>query len=571
MSEAKWIVKSSGRILGPMTIEEISEQLRLRQYSIFDEIREPGSRWMILREHPLLSAIVRQIRDEHASGTEATASTFVTAGKTVTSSVTERIFEETPDPSGDMIPIHGTEKTINSGGIAGNAYGALNDTRVQERLQQTKSRWMIASYAIGIFFLIGAGLVWQAHRSYQLSTEQAEEYFRLSVDLASRGDFERAYEALGRIEATRPLRIQENLLQVKILLSMDGTSAIDISRGIDRLAREGQNISVSLELLRGLEYSRLGRWREALGMYQSAARKNPQLEEAQLNQAAAAMVLNDHVRAWSLLKNPRYGRFLGYYQLLKTNVALELEDRTAWEHVLEEFSKFDVYDEKDRVSDAGRQYYFERLLLLTAVAHRAGRKNLVEEYRKKLVQVNPFESYLYMRSPFLDWQIVNWKKYLQYCERLQRSMVNDGVTQGIGALCLAASGDMVGSLNALEQAQRQFGSDQHLSGVHALLLLQSGRKNEAERTVQASPSDRLLTSWVRGVLCEERLDNTCAERAWENVRSYDAGEPRAYFGLARAAKDLGNDSQYLSTTSMGLRLAPGYRPLLQLTGGRYEF
>ncbi|PWU13363.1 MAG: hypothetical protein C5B49_14865, partial [Bdellovibrio sp.] len=84
-------------------------------------------------------------------------------------------------------------------------------------------------------------------------------------------------------------------------------------------------------------------------------------------------------------------------------------------------------------------------------------------------------------------------------------------------------------------------------------------------------SDRLLFAWVRGALCEEKLDNQCAEHAWDQIKSIDSGEPRAHFGLARLAKDLGNDSQYIAASTLGLRLAPTYKPLLQLTGGRYEF
>lgn len=574
MSEAKWLIKSGGRVLGPWTLDAIAEQIRSRRCSIFDEVREPKSRWMIVREHPQLAQVVRQIRDEHANVMESTQSTFVTAGKTITSSVTERILEEsglTPDPTGGMVSVRGNEKTLNSGGISGRSFGVLGDQNVQNRLDKTRSRWMIAFYALGICFILGAALVWRAQRGPRLTNEQAEEYFRLATDLASRGEFNRAQEALDRISSARKLSTPETFLKVKLLLATEGSSPIDLSRAIESLAVDGANLPVNLDLLRGLTQARLGKWHDAIPFYQKVLAKTPQNAEAILDMAAALYMSNDYAQAWNLLKTPHFGKNRSFYQLLKSMIGLKVHEASARSQNLEEFKRFDIPDEKDRTHDAGREFYFERLLLLTLSALNNDSAT-AQELRRKLVQANPFESKQYLRPPLLDWQIVDWHGLVTQCETLRATPSDDGTSRGIWSLCQAASGDLVDALNSMDQATRQFASDMSLAAVNALLLLQVGRKTEAERIAQAYPgNDRVQISWVRGVICEEKFDNSCAEHSWDQVRSIDSSEPRAYYGLAKLAKDLGNDSQYISTSTQGLRLAPSYRPLLQLTGGRYDF
>ncbi len=579
MSESKWLVKSSGKILGPWTLDEIADQIRARQYSIFDEVREPRSRWMIMREHPHLAQVVRQIRDEHANVMESTQSTFVTSGKTVTSSVTERILEEntvTPHPMGDedgLTSVQGQDKTIQSGAFGGGkAFGTLGDQNVQSRLQRARSQWMLAIYALGFCFVLGAFFVWKNQRPAKMSNEQADEYFRLAADLASRGEYNHSFEMIEKIDQSRSLSAQESLLKIKLLLSMDGASAIDLARAIDGLGKEAVNLSVNPDLLRGLTQARLGRYKDAIGFYQRVLRKSPQNEEAQLNMAASNYMLGENQKAFNLLKAPRFGRARSFYHMLKALVALKLDDKMARSQVMDEFKSFDSADARERDRENGHEFFFERVLLMGSLAQSLGLGRQADDWRKKLVQSNPFETRMYLKTPLLDWQTFEWKGFLHACEAMKNSVPDTGLIRGVWSLCLAASGNLVDGLNVIDQGMKQYAGDTSLIAVSSLLLFQADRKNEAEIVTRTYPvSDRILINWIRGLLCEEKIDNTCSERAWEQVRGLDSNEPRAYYGLAKASKDLGNDSQYISISNMGIKVGPSYKPLLQLTGGRYEF
>lgn len=576
MSETKWLVKSSGRVLGPLSLEQIAEQIRGRQFSIFDEVREPNSRWLIVREHPLLAQVVRQIRDEHASGAEPTQSTFNSGSKTLTSSVTERGIEEThltPDPrDAGQVNIQARERTINSNGIGSRDFGVLADGSVLEKLQSSQRRWSFAVYTVVLLCALGAFYLWKSNKQTQLNAEQIEERLRAANDLAQRGDYGRSLEAIREAEKARPLVGAEILLKIKLLLVSEDESAIELSRSIDGLGGSAENVGVDADLLRGLAQARLKAWKEATALYDRVLQKSPKSAEAQLNKAAASVMIGDFSSAWNLLRNPHYNRFRSYYQVVKTFVALKLNDATARKQVLEEFKNFDVMDERSRGRDAGREFYFERVLLYTQLAQQAGEAKLLGDFRRKLSQANPFEVKAFLHAPLLDWQALDWRLLLPQCDAVKQGLRGDSSANGIWALCLAASGDLVSGLNVIDQSTRLYPEDTGLAGVSALLLLTAGRKTEAERVVATKPAhDRILVSWVRGVLCEERHDNACAEKAWESVRSLDAFEPRAFYGIAKAAKELGNDPHFISASTTGLRYAPNYRPLIQLTGGRDEF
>ena len=49
--ENKWLIKSENRILGPYNFEQVIDLIRKKQISIIDEIRDPETRWLYVREN----------------------------------------------------------------------------------------------------------------------------------------------------------------------------------------------------------------------------------------------------------------------------------------------------------------------------------------------------------------------------------------------------------------------------------------------------------------------------------------------------------------------------------------
>lgn len=85
--EKKWIIKSENKILGPYNFEQIVDLLRKKQISIIDEVRDPETRWLYVRENSEFKNVVEEIRKEIDSKQEATKtyqSTVATSTNTTT-------------------------------------------------------------------------------------------------------------------------------------------------------------------------------------------------------------------------------------------------------------------------------------------------------------------------------------------------------------------------------------------------------------------------------------------------------------------------------------------------------
>lgn len=597
MSEAKWIVKSSGRIIGPMTIEDIVEAMRTKVFSVLDEVREPRSRWTFIREHQLLMPVVRQIRDEQASVMENTQSTFVTSNKTMTSSVTERLVEEqdkTPEPGPGpvqgMKSVTGVEKNVATPLTGNKSFGVLSDKKVQQEIQKQATRWKQIVLAIGVVALVGAGLLWRMQTGATMSAATAAELMKGAQTQAGLGNFAVALRTVREVEKARGLQSADRILKLKLLLSSDETNSLDLSRALDEVTLGGQEASpVSLELLKGLVAFRSGKTAEALTRFQEATSRNPKVEEAFLNLASAHYLNKSLSMAWQTLRDLKVVRNIAYAQVVRGLVALGWPNDTGAERIVK--TAFDEYTAMEsevdqhvsqkglagRMADSSlstvRELRFERLLIGSLLAKRVGDVAWQDQFRRKLSQTSPFESDRYFRSPLLDWQLIRWSQPMRtLCEQFAQSFPDDALTKGVVALCAAASGDWINSRTVIDSAIRQYQGNSTLAAVNALLLLNSKRESEAERIVQMyGDSDRTLIYWVRAELLMKKHDQAGAERAWARVRQFDPQEPRAYYGLAVAASELGNDSSRVENLSNGAKYGANYIPILNLSGRVHEF
>jgi hypothetical protein len=70
--EKKWLIKSDQKISGPFSYEQIEDQLRKKQISVIDEIRDMEKRWSFIREVPELKTLVENIRMELDSSSDLT-------------------------------------------------------------------------------------------------------------------------------------------------------------------------------------------------------------------------------------------------------------------------------------------------------------------------------------------------------------------------------------------------------------------------------------------------------------------------------------------------------------------
>ena len=71
-SDKKWIVKCENKILGPYNYEQIEDLISKKQISLIDEIRDPQTRWLYIRENPEFKKIIDDVRSQIDAKSDAT-------------------------------------------------------------------------------------------------------------------------------------------------------------------------------------------------------------------------------------------------------------------------------------------------------------------------------------------------------------------------------------------------------------------------------------------------------------------------------------------------------------------
>lgn len=129
--EKKWLIKTDQKITGPFSYEQIEEQLRKKQISVIDEIRDMEKRWSFIREVPELKDLVENIRSEMDSSSELTQ-TVQTRAHQETHSIAKKDFTEIqeilPTPKNESTEVTRKQRPLDQG-------------KVSSVLEQAKVTW----------------------------------------------------------------------------------------------------------------------------------------------------------------------------------------------------------------------------------------------------------------------------------------------------------------------------------------------------------------------------------------------------------------------------------------------
>ncbi|NJL24469.1 MAG: tetratricopeptide repeat protein, partial [Calothrix sp. SM1_5_4] len=109
--EILWLVKSSGRILGPFPTEKIADLLRTREISVLDEVSPPLRRWQTIQYHGEFREIIDSLRK--ASLSERTEASWTPNTANLTQTLTDvGDAELTDELTGDLDGFTNTAKEI---------------------------------------------------------------------------------------------------------------------------------------------------------------------------------------------------------------------------------------------------------------------------------------------------------------------------------------------------------------------------------------------------------------------------------------------------------------------------
>jgi tetratricopeptide (TPR) repeat protein len=563
--ERKWLIKTSGKILGPLSFEEVVEDLRERNISMIDEVRSPHDRWMFIRENKKFAEVVQTLREQQANSKEDTSTTFVgTISKTIT-------LDLTPPPVAPPVQAPRTTPTKASAPDVSDvsptivekpnpaSYGTNRDFRLQKRVEPARRRYAALGW-LTLALVLTIGVFFQMNYHPESSKSLGfEDLIKLAKSNKSTGRYEKSLEFFRKAEAVRPLdaALQFQMAPLLMVVENQNLQARQILDGIYSKIADPK-IKSEIESLIALSFLRESRLDEAQKRYQEIEKKNIANEPARINLVEISILQGHFDEATEkineLMKAGIKEPVLFLFRILTIY-------RTSQDQAKLEGAKSDL----KRLLGQYQDYRSEMLLMLAAIQMKLNQKLDVGDSIKNLLNTDPDLTRKHVHDYFIHREVIEWNYLANICDILVKGDSEAALYQGLSAFCTYEQGDLKPALESLEKARRQFANDPSLGALHAALLLKAGRSSEAKALLQLPKmGDSDLAISVKASMCEAQKDWSCAEENWKRLLLNNSHDIGAFAGLSRIALVRGQIEQAQDYLKQGMLISRNYQPFLSL-------
>ncbi|MBX2987458.1 MAG: tetratricopeptide repeat protein [Bdellovibrionaceae bacterium] len=580
--EKNWLIKSSTRILGPFSVDEVAQMLLKKHISIIDEVRQPEGRWKYVREHGIFDEVVVALRAEQANVNELTQTSTATVGSTAITrtDATAKIHheEETPPPpaphtvksdlntpfsSGVVRDITATKETFQPHASSPrtshvSSYGSAHDHRVQSRLSQATrtARWVVLGLAvIALVGVLGWKLRLNMKKSegYDSLIEEALRYRSLQLYDKSLA----AYKKAILIQEPAP-EVQQQMALVLIVLDRQNVAG---RRILEKVAQDNQNTRAQIiDASLGIAISQIleGNLKEAQDSLQKVLVIEPANFNAHLNLGLISLRKGDWAEADRQLEELSRRSPPHPLVLLARGVSL-LESGQWSDQGRAQSLVSDIHSYFEKSGQLHQELALIRAALMSP--HDAGFMKALTDF---LGQVSK-QSSAYVKDLRLDWRLSDWDLLDKQCREFIDRQEPQPRLKAARAVCLAEAGRDSDSRRFLDEALAAAPKDPWVLFTQANLLYRSGLRNEAFAVLRMPELTGLpVTDILLGKLCLDQGDLGCAERSFRVSRAGGHRSIIALTGLADILSRQNRSQEAVSLIREGSEREPAYLPLIEL-------
>jgi tetratricopeptide (TPR) repeat protein len=617
-----WLVKSSTKILGPFTREEVLNLLTHRQITIIDEIRQPEGRWNYIRENRHFKEIVKNLRYEDDHSREDTMTSTMTsaalqATQTMTITKTENSeaeeFTVTPlvppkAPPGanatikDVTPTPESEALAASRAVARAAagtkrFGNLQDQRVQNKIQ--KQNVFLRTILLGIVACAALFLVYNYTRKDRRSDQGYTQLLASALRYKELGLYERALESYKKAAAIKEPDLESQFQMAFLLISQDRQSLIG-RRIIERASlKEGRsrNDIIQGHLGIALSYMMEGDFSQADTHFQKALSFDGNNTAAKFNQATILFKKGNFAQAlegYEALSSPTSSlypvvllyRAMALVELTNSASSTEptptpavqatpsesvslLPDTSGGENLdLPPAQLERQYKLIREIKGFTQKSHFLRkeLLLMLSYLGQMSKDSATMQSSMQLFLEEPYNfSSFFVKDPTLDWRNAEWDYLEKYCNEFYNADPTAANMKPVRAVCLLESNRDMEATKFIDEALAADPKKPSSLKAQAVYLWKLGRVGEAKLLLQNSElkQDRLAL-YIIGDACTNAKDIPCAETAYNRLDKKDPTDVIPSFGMARLKVQQKDKIQAMGFIKTGLERESNFIPLIEL-------
>lgn len=575
-SEKNWLVKSSTRILGPFTLSEVSEQLRTKQISIIDEVRQPEGRWSYIRENPQFMEIVRNIREEQDSASEQTMTQSVAQHTMTRTDVLPTVSDEltpTPVPARPNVPPAPTPEfkdvtpTARVPGVRGpletvtRSYGTASDSRLQEQIRNRAAmlRWAMIGAAVLVAVVVGVTLL----KKDKVKDVGYDQLMAQAIRYKNLGLYERSLQAYQQAAKLREPDPESQIQMAGVLISEDRQSLMG-RRILERaIVQENRTRTEIVEAYLGIAVSYMmdGDLKQAEDTLQKAIGHEPFNISALLNMAIIQFKKGNYQEAMRdfdaiYRKNPQ--STLALYGKAASSVehAKSLAD-PAFLHAL-------IRDINTMVQKTG--YLRQELLLFLVYSNSLlGDVDGVNQAVVRFLSEMPGQARNYIHPIHVDWRLTQWDYLEKYCTETYKKQTPHPELKALRAICLMEINRDTEAAQILKEALSEAPKDTYVMATQASYLAKVGKLPEAMAMLKLPEISGLpVKNLLLGDICIGTQDVNCAKGAYSQAAAQDNKNALSMFGLAWVMTKNNDRQKAYDYVRAGLQYEPNFLPLLEL-------
>lgn len=570
--EAVWLVKSSGRIIGPYSHLDIERLLRGKELHVIDEICEPARRWQLIRDHGAYHEMLERLRNEDISIDEGT-----TSAGTATGSLTENLGGNLSDDiTEDISEFQNQLKEIVYDNVSESrgparpggqgrfqSAGSIDERRIREEADKG-SRWM---WGLTVLVLMVVGGVWGA-KKYQIehTRSQGVDVVTTGLSLFQDGDYAASLEILKKTYNSEPTRKEIWFPLAAMLVQIEGQT-VEAKRLLQKVIDERTDNPAAAWTAMALAQMTDGDLTGAGESLNKALAIDSDFLPAKSNLGVLALQRKDYPSALRML-NQVYTGGLRRGEILVQLVAAQIfsgkspVDADALNTVLRTVQGYlrtsTDYQQEMRLSE----------LYLTFLRNEVN-ENALEAGIRRVLDVDPYQTEDFRHPILVVRPTADWAHTGTWCKQLSEAGQNIPSGVALAAICQFKQGQALQAKASIEKAINQSPRDPLLQAVYAAILRATGFGGEASVALgRAIELDRkgeyLLPVLLQARFCLEREDLECANSYWMKVLQIEPKLPAAKIGLAQVywARQSKVEAQKL-LQEVGA-IAPDYRPYLRL-------
>lgn len=572
--ESAWLVKSSGRIIGPFSTDRIAELLRSREISVLDEVSRPLRRWQTIQYHDEFKDIVESMRKANLS--ERTEATWTPTGITsnLTQTLTDLTDGELTEEISDEITFSSTAKEIvihnvqeqraaNTVSAAGRFQPSqIQNTAIQRQVEKTtRGLWVATILILLIVFAFiakkrmnGAGFDVRPTQArvkqnvvaavqighYADALKELKNYF---TDPGQAGELAIYYGSL-LIQVENQTTVGRRLLNQVLSAHRPEVKQAYTGLGVADLI-DGQLDSAQINFEKALEV-------------------DPTFVPAIINQSFLYIQKGDYQRAKQLaqkamnLGTNQAEALLGLAeaQLYLYKVNSNINDLMRVNRLLKEY----LARQYDYAAELGfYSLYFDYL---------HGDKNLDDKIGHYLDR-DPEMTGDHRHNVFIYRGRANWKILSRFCEQMSDKIGDSARTSNFLAACYAYEGRWDSARRNIEKAVNQSPRDALTQAWYSVVLKESGDPEQASVVLgRANEYNRkgeyVLPALMQARFCEKNKDAECARENWQRIYERNLDSLPAVAGMAWVYAQNKTYGEAVKLIDKGLKISSEYIPLLEL-------